>query len=735
MLRVRLRLEKETVALLTNGVFMFAWYRSLRMTPKIVIPVALALVVCLGLLTWQIQTRSSAAIEDIARRELAALGGAEGNSMSRFLNMAVDEASALAAALGQSVAQNEAPTRQGVIAMIKGMLMGNADIFGVGIIWEPGLFDNRDMLYAGAPGSDGKGRFMPYLSRGAELVDLGEQVDQPYYVIPRKTRQTYVSDPIPFKVSGQDVLMSTVACPILRGNDLLGVVLVDISLARLQQMVAAVSLYGSGYASLVSEKGDILAHREESLVGKSIFDLGVVRRKGAVTEAFTAGKSYMEDVSDAQGVLLRYFHPVDFRGGSQHWYLSVTVPQREVLAQARDISRITVIISAITLLVLLGISYLVIRSALRPVNYLAETAGIIAGGKLEQNIEDSRFGGEIKVLSTALKKMIASLLEGISRAEALTGAAREESEKARLAMMEAEDARRAAESARRDGMLAAAGQLEEVVSVLSSASTELSAQIEQSDRGAADSAQRLAEAATAMNEMNATVQEVARNASQASEASAETRRRALAGAHIVEQSLQSIRQVHEVSGALRQDMALLNTHAQDISRIMSVISDIADQTNLLALNAAIEAARAGDAGRGFAVVADEVRKLAEKTMSSTTDVGNAIRAIQESTAKSMAGMDEAVRQVEQATDYAGQSGQALSEIVGTVEATADQVNAIATASEEQSAASEEINQSIVQINSMSRQTAEAMAEAARAVTDLAAQAQALDSLIDNMKRG
>ena len=80
---------------------MFTWYRSLRMTPKIVIPVALALVVCLGLLTWQIQTRSSAAIEDIARRELAALGGAEGNGMSRFLSMAVDEASALAAARGR----------------------------------------------------------------------------------------------------------------------------------------------------------------------------------------------------------------------------------------------------------------------------------------------------------------------------------------------------------------------------------------------------------------------------------------------------------------------------------------------------------------------------------------------------------------------------------------------------------------------------------------------------------
>ena len=73
--------------------------------------------------------------------------------------------------------------------------------------------------------------------------------------------------------------------------------------------------------------------------------------------------------------------------------------------------------------------------------------------------------------------------------------------------------------------------------------------------------------------------------------------------------------------------------------------------------------------------------------------------------------------------------------MATVEATADQVNAIATASEEQSAASEEINQSIVLVNEISRQSAMAMAEATQAVSDLAGQAHTLKNLVAQMKLG
>jgi methyl-accepting chemotaxis protein len=347
----------------------------------------------------------------------------------------------------------------------------------------------------------------------------------------------------------------------------------------------------------------------------------------------------------------------------------------------------------------------------------------------DYNVDD----GKAKTgVFASLVVMVDALKQHIENARLESANAQEQSKKAMEAMEKAEAASAEARQ-KTQAMLQAAERLEEVAQVVSTASTQLSAQIEQSDRGTAETSQRLTEAATAMNEMNATVQEVAHNAAQASTASAETRQKAQDGAAIVSRSLDSINHVHQSSLRLKEDMAQLGSHAQDISRIMGVISDIADQTNLLALNAAIEAARAGDAGRGFAVVADEVRKLAEKTMASTQDVGAVISAIQHSTATSMESVDKAVQEVDRAAEFANQSGTALEVIVSTVDATADQVNAIATASEEQSAASEEINHTIIQINTMSLQTAQAMEEASKAVSDLAAQAHGLTSLISDMK--
>ena len=297
------------------------------------------------------------------------------------------------------------------------------------------------------------------------------------------------------------------------------------------------------------------------------------------------------------------------------------------------------------------------------------------------------------------------------------------------------NAKNVAEHAKEEGMLQAAQRLEGVVQIVSSASEKLSAQIEQSSRGADDQSGRVRETATAMEEMNATVLEVARNAQQAADVSHQARQQAQEGSKIVTDAVKSIEAVHAQSIAIKEDMDVLGKQAEGIGQIMGVIADIADQTNLLALNAAIEAARAGDAGRGFAVVADEVRKLAEKTMIATQEVGQAITGIQEGTRKNIRNVEQSGVSIEEAAKLSAQSGESLKQILEFVHMVNDQVQSIATASEQQSAASEEINHSVEQVATISVETAQAMEQASSAVAELAQQSQALQRLIVEMKNG
>ena len=708
------------------------WYRNASMALKILLPTALLLFFSFATLTLLIQSRSAVIIGEIVDRELAAVAGKGGNEVKNFLEGPLHEAHSLASVISQAKEENIPLSRELVIASLRGLQKNNPEFLGVGAGWEPDAFDGKDKEYAGLPFTDEGGRFIPYAAKSG-IESLAGLDSQEYYAEPKNRNKHYLSKPYVDLVDGKKMVMTSASAVMTRDNKFWGIVEVDLSMETVLSLVRSMKVYDTGWASIMTQDGSIVAHKDESLVGTSIFDSGYAADIGKLRRAFADSDAFGGMYAVKGNEWAVYYAPITFPLTEQTWYFAVSAPVAEVLAGVTAISRLTAVMGGAFFILSALMILFVVRRSVKPLHVLAETAEKIARGDLRTPIQDENFGGEVKKLSRSLREMIQSLLKHIETAEKMSADAKEQTAKARAAAREAGEARAAAENARREGMLSAAGQLESVVGVVSSASLELAAQVDQSERGAAIQANRIAETAAAMNEMTSTVIEVSRNAAAASDLSGNTRNKAEEGALIVRGAMNEIHNAQQVSLLMKEQMTELSTQAESISAILGVISNIADQTNLLALNAAIEAARAGEAGRGFAVVADEVRKLAEKTMISTKDVGEAISSVQSSVHQSIEQVDKAVTLIDGATQSAGRSGVALDEIVHLIDSVALQVQSIAAASEEQSATSEEINKSIMDVSDIAKQTAEVMQKAAHSVTGLSNQANTLEQLIDTMK--
>jgi methyl-accepting chemotaxis protein len=217
----------------------------------------------------------------------------------------------------------------------------------------------------------------------------------------------------------------------------------------------------------------------------------------------------------------------------------------------------------------------------------------------------------------------------------------------------------------------------------------------------------LEETAAALAEITAAVNSAAEAARNALGVVTEARGNAESSGRVVEEAVAAM---GEISQSSRQ-----------ISRIVSVIDDIAFQTNLLALNAGVEAARAGDAGRGFAVVASEVRALAQRSSEAAREIGGLISA--------------SGRHVEKGVDLVGEAGEALRRIATSVNGISDHVANIVHSAQEQSASLNEVNGSMTQLDQVTQQNAAMFEETSAASQSLMSQAEALAAQMARFKVG
>lgn len=228
---------------------------------------------------------------------------------------------------------------------------------------------------------------------------------------------------------------------------------------------------------------------------------------------------------------------------------------------------------------------------------------------------------------------------------------------------------------------------------LTSAATQVSSSSQMLSQGTSEQAASVEETTSSLEEMSASIQQNAENSRQ-------TEQMAVKGAKDAEETGTSVRETVDVM--------------KTIAGKISIIEEIAYQTNLLALNAAIEAARAGEHGKGFAVVATEVRKLAERSQGAAKEIS----AIAESSVQ-----------------VAERSGGLLKELVPSIRKTAELVQEVAAASNEQSAGVSQINRAMSQVDQITQRNASAAEELASTAEEMSSQAESLQQLMTFFRTG
>lgn len=230
--------------------------------------------------------------------------------------------------------------------------------FGYGGMWEPGAYDGQDALFAGTPGSMADGRFLPYCAKDAPVVALSDSLSESYYTVPKATGKPYLSAPTTFTSNGTAVAMSTASYPVMVDGTFRGTV-VDLSLQELDALVSGISVYGTGYAGLLTSEGlVVVVHREYNLVGKNLYAVNRFFDPVKARAAMKAGTTSIERVKTQSGFIIRYDQPIPLLGTGHNWYIALVVPLDEILAEAHSISTITLTLSAITLLLRIGIIFI-----------------------------------------------------------------------------------------------------------------------------------------------------------------------------------------------------------------------------------------------------------------------------------------------------------------------------------------------------------------------------------------
>ena len=557
------------------------------------------------------------------------------------------------------------------------------------------------------------------------------------------------------------------------GGAPVGVLKIKYNLQDVQDYISHFKQYETGYAFAVSSNGRIVVHPDPSMRN---LELTEAMRKAGVTDASflesglasltgdkESGTLYYNAINPKTGIgeqrIASFSKTKRFIDGNSKlpgfgWTFVVDNSKDEVFAPAYKMLRSISVAGLLSFLIVGGIALVFAKSFSNKIEQLLSATEEVRAGNLDARVYITTHD-ELEKVAQGFNEMMDRLAEMVRNEKAQNERLLQTDHAMQRSLAEfleivssVSEGNLTKRGPERDGTLGKLVQsvnkmlddfslmLTEVKQIglsVSSSATEILAAAEQIAVGSQRQADEITNTSSAVEEMAASMNQVSRN----SEASADAARRAL---EMAEHGDKSVRDTSEamsrIDSAVQQTsekMRLLGVRSSEISEIIDLIDEIAAQTNLLALNAAIEAAHAGEAGLGFSVVADEIRKLAERSARATRDVGNLIKSIQNETSEALTAMEIGMKEVRGGSVLADQASNALRDISQAVRQSAELIEEISAASEEQARVTSNVAGAMQTISSITLETSAGAHETAQTIEGMVGLADRLNKAISQFK--
>ena len=650
------------------------------------------------------------AVEEQLTAQSANVASAIKNSLDKgFVSAQTLALSAVSLARQQS---SSASIREQLNGVLRETVLKSNDYLGVFSLWEANALDDNDFAYQGLAqeGYDDSGRFIPYWAKdGQGGVELSALVDfenyernqfgvraGEYYLCPKESLSPCIIDPYIYSVGGKDTLLTSLSVPIIDDGNFLGVVGVDMSLSFINQLAKKTSMAlfdGQSRVTIVSYNGAIAGDSQDAISGqhlKSLMTNGWAQSLAKIR----SGTVQVDSQSSHDDVTAQV--PVYLGHSKTPWAILVSVPKSVVLAPMNTLHNKMAamqnasrwwqgLVSALTCLVGVLVIWRVAAGIVKPIKETVTVLNIAAGGDLTPRMATNR-RDEIGELADACNTLLDKTQPLIS-------------------------------------------EVVESSNHISSSAEQSSVIATQTQQGVKRQHQETTMLATAAEEMVSTSLSVAKMAEEAQLATGDAQTHAMCGQEVLTDTIKAIEdlssKVLSAAGVITQ----LEADSNNIHTILDVIRSIADQTNLLALNAAIEAARAGQQGRGFAVVADEVRTLAQRTQESTGEIQEMIEQLQRGTTQAVNEMAQGQLSVRVSIEKGNEAGQALSNILESVNHLNTLNTEVASAASQQQSVASSFNDNLVTITQVAQQAASGSQESANSSENLIQLSHRLKSLV------